>query len=119
MSTFESDMEIKSGVCVVWLRGHADTDNHDALKRRLDAAAKSKPKAVILDLTKLEFITSLAIGEFISLYRSLKTNLAPVYIANPTEYVGQVIAKTSLDATIPVYPSINDAMMAMTEPDRV
>ncbi len=118
MSVFDSDMELVNEVCVVGLRGYADAENHDALQKQFASVIDAKAKAVVLDLSKLSFITSLAIGEFISLYRAKRAQSCAVYMAAPNDYVGAVITKTRLDATLPVYPTVQDAVNALSMPEK-
>lgn len=114
MSTFEGDTDYRDNIAVVSMRGYADAENHDALRSLLGKLTDKPCRAIVLDFSKLAFLTSLAIGEIISLYRAKKGHNCAMYIAGPNEYVGSVISKTRLDATIPVYPSIDEAINALT-----
>ncbi|MBL8991669.1 MAG: STAS domain-containing protein [Phycisphaerae bacterium] len=110
MDALRVDVQERAGATVVRLDGQASIMTEDAIKRLVDRLRALHPKRIVLDLAKLTFISSLAIGLFVSLERDLKTHGGQVAIAAANNDVGKVIQRCRLDTIMPVYESVDQAM---------
>lgn len=97
---------------VLWLKGSADIANHDNLQSFIKPVKEGGSKNVVLDIRQLQFVTSLAIGEFLALSRAKKQAGGKVTIAGPNEYVSGVFAKARLTTVIPVFATLDEAVEA-------
>lgn len=114
MSTFNCHIEDGAdGCCLVALTGSADVAANDQLKAALDRVRTTKSSAVIVDLAKLEFLTSLAIGELIALRRSLRERKVEMAVSNPNSYIESVFSKVRFNSAVPVYSTIGEARSAL------
>lgn len=102
------------GFCLVALTGSADIESHERLKQYLEPVRSTKCQKVIVDLSKLEFLTSLAIGELIALRRSLRDKQIEMAVTGPNQYVDSVFSKVRFSNAVPVYPSIDNARLGLT-----
>ncbi|MBX3386210.1 MAG: STAS domain-containing protein [Phycisphaeraceae bacterium] len=103
------------GFCLVALTGSADIDAHERLKKMLAPVRETKCSKVIVDLAKLEFLTSLAIGELISLRRSLRDRQVEMAVCAPNSYIESVFSKVRFSNAVPVYPSIANARLGFSD----
>jgi len=99
-------------LCVILLRGSADMENHDAMHKHFSQAAEDGHRWAIIDLRHLSFLTSLAIGELLSLNKAKKAKGGHACLCGPNEYVASVISKTRLDQTMKVFRTLDEAIAA-------
>ena len=113
MSTLECFSEaVNVDLCVVSVRGSADMENHDAMHEHFSKVAADSSRWVIIDMQHLSFLTSLAIGEIVSLNKAKKAKGGHVCLSAPNEYIGSIINKVRLDLTVKVFPNLDAAMEA-------
>lgn len=110
MSELNVDIRAQGAATVVSFTGEAGVMNEDALKGVIDRLRRLHPKRLVLDLAALTFISSLAIGLFVSLEREMKTQGGQVTIAAANSEVGKVISRCKLDAIMPVFDRVEDAI---------
>jgi anti-anti-sigma factor len=113
LSTLECDSEaVNADVCVVSLRGSADMENHDAMHDHFVTVAADSSRWVIIDMRNLSFLTSLAIGEIVSLNKAKKARGGHVCLSAPNEYITSIINKVRLELTVKVCPNLDAAIEA-------
>jgi anti-anti-sigma factor len=93
---------------VVELVGQADV-SAQAMSEALAAEAAKAPQLLILDLSRLSFIDSSALGAIIRTHRALRGNGGKLALVNPSPSVARILQLVDIAHTIPVYPSVEDA----------
>lgn len=86
------------GTVQVNLRGDAGMAQADDLSRGLLPVVASKPSHVVLDLSELTFISSLAIGQLVILRRGLASHGGRVTIAGANERVLKALRHARLES---------------------
>ena len=80
------------------MKGDADLAAADTLSKALLPVIASKPSRVILDLAALTFISSLFVGQLVTLRRGLSSHGGKVIIAGAQERVLKVIRHAQVDS---------------------
>jgi len=109
-------VEHKGPALVIRMDGDAGLPDIGALEPRLNALVAGSPRLVVLDLRKLGFVSSLAIGLFVSLAQALKSRGGTLRLAAPNPDVELVFARTKLHAVIPVFANVETAVAAPVTP---
>ena len=90
---------------ILHLDGRFDFSARKTFKDAVDQAAEAGGP-VILDLEKVIFVDSSALGLLVICHQNLKTKKIPLYMANPQTYVKQVLDLANIGKMIPTYPSL-------------
>ena len=85
-------------VTIVTMRGDADLAAADVLSNALLPIAASRPAYVMVDLAGLTFISSLGIGQLVSLRRGLAAHGGKVTIAAPQPRVMQALKHAQVES---------------------
>ena len=95
------------------ISGRLDTPGTNAIAEQLSELAATDRKGVIVDLSAVEFLSSIGIGELIATAKAVRArggNL--VLIASGTSIVMMSLKTTGIDQVIPVYQFAPDAHVA-------
>jgi anti-anti-sigma factor len=96
-------VEIKEpspGVAVVAIRGSATRDTLEPIERAVAQTLKARPSAVTLDLGGLEFISSLAIGQFVILASGTKKIGGKLTTVNASDDVALALRRCKVDTLL-------------------
>src|SRR6516165_6867695 len=77
-------------------------------------AARRRP--ALVDLSQLEFISSLAMGMFISCAQSLRRQNAKLVLLNPQPVVEEALNAVGLGQAVPIAHSLDEAMSILFPP---
>lgn len=110
MNALKVDFTDRDGATVVSFTGEAGMMNEEALKKTVERVSRLHPKRLILDLAKLTFISSLAIGLLVTLEKDIKSHGGRVSIAAANNDVGKVIQRCKLDTIMPVFGTVEEAI---------
>jgi anti-anti-sigma factor len=106
-SSLEVELENHSpSIVVVRVSGEADRDQADYLARELDSATKEGPRFVILDLTRLNFLSSAALGCLEGLRREECWRGNEVWLAGLKPAVWLALQAAGLDGRFPIRDSV-------------
>lgn len=108
--------EVKPTTSVAFIKGTADVASHNQFQSIMKTVGAAEAKNIVLDLRQLEFITSLAVGEMITLNKGKKAGGGRVVIAGPNQYVAGVFAAARIHAVIPIYKTVEEAVAACDKP---
>ncbi len=95
---------------IVELRGSASMVEVDAFARQTDRLAAGRPKLLVLDLTRLEFLASLAIGQIVAMHKSVLLHGGRVTLAAPNPQVLGVLERCNLRAVMPICATLDEAL---------
>lgn len=111
MSDLVVFFEPKGDCIVLNLQGSADMDNAAKLDTAIDDAIKQKPRIVVVDLSGIRYMNSLAIGAIVRLHLSLKKHSGQARIAAPSAYAESVLKASKITSGISVYPTSAAALV--------
>jgi anti-sigma B factor antagonist/stage II sporulation protein AA (anti-sigma F factor antagonist) len=108
---------IGSGVAAIEVRGELDLATVGELATVVDRALNPGPKSLVIDLTRCAFIDSSVLSLLLDLRARLgnsdRSRLAVVADDQPHDQPLRVLRLTGLDAEIPVFASLPDALTAL------
>ena len=106
-SSLEVELENHSpSIVVVRVSGEADRDQADYLARQLDSATKEAPRFVILDLTRLNFLSSAALGCLEGFRREEYWRGSEVWLAGLKPAVWLALRAAGLDGRFTIRDSV-------------
>jgi anti-anti-sigma factor len=100
----------RDGAVILSLSGLIGIGESEILEREIQNVIQMKPKIVVLDLQRLTFLNSLAIGAFLKLHQAVKPGGGSVRLAQPTDFVLGVIKAGKMQSILPIFPSVDDAI---------
>jgi anti-anti-sigma factor len=100
----------RDGVRIVLLKGEAGVAEAQELASIMIELAASRPKKLVLDLSLLTFISSLALGEMAALANSLRRFESRLAIAAAAPLIGGAIRRVRLDKSYEVFGSLDAAV---------
>jgi anti-anti-sigma factor len=102
--------EVKPATAVAFIKGTADIASHEDFQKAIKDIDAHAAKNIVLDIRQLDFLTSLAVGEMISLSKSKKRLGGKVVLAGPNQYVMSVFTAARLSTVIPIYATVDEAV---------
>jgi anti-anti-sigma factor len=112
MSLFSIQIDEQPGGMIAHLQGEATNAEADRLRDGLKAILKQRCLRVVLDLSELQFVASLSLGELIRFRRDLQTYGGELRLASARPNVEEVFRKTRLVELFPMYA---DPCQALTD----
>ncbi|MFL5955468.1 MAG: STAS domain-containing protein [Gaiellaceae bacterium] len=103
-------VEEQGGSVIVRLGGELDLYNADDIRRALAQAIDSRPEKIVVDMAKVEFVDSTALGVLIEA-RS-KLGRPGLMLAAPQLETRRTLQVSGLDRHLPVHDSVDDALSA-------
>lgn len=105
--------EIDGGVTNVILRGRLDTAGADSIDIKFNAVAGAK-RAVVVDLSNVNLLTSLGIRVLLLGARAVKSKGGKLVILSPDANVRAVLTTAKTDALIPIFDDRSAAIAAVS-----
>lgn len=105
--------ETNGGVTNVILRGRLDTAGADSIDLRFNAVAGAK-RAVVVDLSNVNLLTSLGIRVLLLGARAVKSKGGKLVILSPEPNVRAVLQAAKTDTLIPIFDDRNAAIAAVS-----
>jgi anti-sigma B factor antagonist len=101
------------------LAGRLDTQGVDRVETRFTSAIVAAGNSAIVDLSKVDFVTSLGIRLLVSTARNVKMRQAKLALFGASEQVGQVFETVFLQKIIPIYATEAEALASIAAPPGV
>jgi anti-sigma B factor antagonist len=95
---------------VVRVSGSASMTEADRLQERLEDLAAQRVPVIILDLTEMDFISSLGLGAIITGHLKCRHHRGQIRLVNPTPAVRELLETTRLTTLFGVYDSVEKAL---------
>ena len=105
-------VEPRGDATVVQLTGWASMDVSAGLKDTLVNLVDAKRKQLILDLTDLEFISSVGLGGIIAAHIRCRHCDGTIKIVSPRPAIRELLSVTKLTKLFPIYDSVEKALAA-------
>ena len=98
-----------AGTCtVVELVGQADISAR-SMSEVLAAEVAKAPGLLVVDLSRLSFIDSSALGVIVRTHRALRANGGKLALVSPSPAVARILQLVDIAQTIPVYQNMGEA----------
>jgi len=104
--------ELEGGVTKVVLRGRLDSAGVAAIDVRFKEVTGSK-RAIVVDLSQVNFLTSLAIGMLVFGARAVANRGGKLVLSSPSEWVSSVLQSVEIEQLIPVVLDRSAAIAAV------
>ena len=113
MSTFEASVTEVQGAQVLKLSGEARLSIESLEQKSLQLMA-TRPELVVVDLSEITFLSTLAMGSLVKLYRSLKAHGGKAILAAAQPRILGVLQHTKLDTLFGMSDSVENALQGKT-----
>lgn len=80
-----------------FLKGQIDSDNVSSLEKELDAALNEGKKNILLNMSRVDYLSSVGIRVIVKAYKAAKETGGNVSIELPSENVKKILVMTSLE----------------------
>jgi anti-sigma B factor antagonist len=105
----------RSGTAVLALNGDADLHSANELRARLGAAIEAGAVVVVVDLSEVTFIDSMALGVLLEAMKRLRARGGVLHIVGPRPDVRRIFEITLLDRIFPLDATRSEALAARAE----
>ena len=102
---------LNGAVVVRFLRSaHVESRSNEPLAGLLSALKSSKPKAVVVDLSRLEWANSLFLGILVGLNKELQNQERKLIVACVSEQVQDILRLTGVHRLLSIHKTLADAL---------
>ncbi len=98
----------KKEYCLVKIQGEVSGDASQNLLSELESVEKSSPLAIILDLSRVEYMDSSGVGVLIRIFKRMREKNAGFAIVGLNRKLSEVFEVTRLDRVFDFYASLRD-----------
>lgn len=98
---------LPSGATVITLKGRMDVAGAGAIDVRF-AAVTAANRAVIVDMSEVEYIASMGLRTLIMAAKSAASKRGRIVIARPSEMVATVIATAGVESLLPMVETLEE-----------
>jgi anti-sigma B factor antagonist len=103
-----TEVQLDDRITHLAIVGQLDIAGLHAIDTRFHALTASRRRPSLIDLSGLEFITSLGMGMFVSCARSLQRFGAKMVLLNPRPEIEEVLKAVGIDQGIPIVRSVEE-----------
>lgn len=107
--------EKADGKAIIYLDGRFDFGARKAFKDAMDRIA-GEGSPIVLDLGKVTFVDSSALGLLVICHQNLKNKKIPFFLVNPQTYVKQVLDLANIGKMIPLYQTLEEVQKGCAVP---
>lgn len=100
---------------VLDINGRFDFAARRDFKEALDRLQQAECRHVILNLEKVSFVDSSALGLLVVAHQNLKLKEGRISLVNPQSYVRQILDLANVPRMIPVFPTIEEACAGFSQ----
>ncbi|HOK54083.1 MAG TPA: STAS domain-containing protein [Armatimonadota bacterium] len=100
---------LENGVPVIKLEGEVDVYTAPQLKQQMISLLESGTKQIVIDLTKVEYFDSTALGVLIGGLKRMRERDGNLSLICPNPRIRRVFEITGLDKVFDIYNSVDDA----------
>lgn len=111
MATACELVEAGDSLTHVRLVGPLDIAGVGTVSLKFTAATAGRKRHVVVDMSLVEFVSSIGLGMLVQAARALKPDGKRVVLLAPTPTVASVIRASKLDAVMPIAESMDAALM--------
>lgn len=108
MSELTLEITANAHATIVHFNGSAGLEGSAELDRKLTILSAQRPNVVIFELSRLTFISSLAMGSLISFAHGLTRRGGKVAITGAQPMVDQALRRIRMESVMPLYASVDE-----------
>jgi anti-sigma B factor antagonist len=105
--------DLEDGIRMIRLIGRLDLEGAEAADLKLTSLAAVKKGFVIVDLDKVEFMSSIGVSVIVRVARALMSREGRLVLLKPQPNVADVLMRTQIDQVIPVCGDLASARTAV------
>ncbi len=109
---FHMEVRQDGPAAVIRIRGSAGMTEAERLRTELEALALRKTPTIVLDLTEMDFISSMGLGAIINGHLKCRHHNGRVVLVNPQASVRRLLETTRLTKLFSVHESVAQALTA-------
>ncbi|MDX2116240.1 MAG: STAS domain-containing protein [Planctomycetota bacterium] len=110
MAAFSVDVVGKPAGFIVKLSGRAGGPESEQLEEQLNRLVALKPQMIVVDMTGLEYLSSMGVSALIRLHRSMKEAGGKTALASVPDAMLKLLQSVKLDNLMPIYGKAADAL---------
>lgn len=104
------EVEDRGPAKIAHLIGSANMVASGDLKEQLIALADSDPEKLVLELSQLDFISSVGLGGIIAVHLRCRHQNTAITLVNPSPEIRELLDITNLTKLFPIHASVDDAL---------
>lgn len=112
MADLVIETETTHPATIVRMKGWAGLSQQATLDREVTRLSAAAHALLVLDLSELSGLTSLAVSQFVMLHRAVRSRGGQIRIGGCSDEVRLVLERCKLDSVIPIFGSVDDAIAA-------
>lgn len=101
-------VEKSKGFFTLFLTGSLDTSTHQVLDNKLQPVLSALPKAVILDMKGVEYLSSMGVGVIFKTRKALEANSAELLMVNLKPQVQNVLDIVKALPSMEVFSDVDE-----------
>lgn len=109
--TFSATLETRNNEAFITLSGDLDASTANEFKTKVEEAAAIEPKALILDMTSLDYMASAGLRVLIFANQKMGQGV-DIYLVSPQELVLSTIEKTGFHHSVQIVDKYENAVTA-------
>lgn len=107
--------EERDGIMIIHLRGQfIGGDETDELRKILNGLAEEKKTSLVIDLEKVTYLNSTALGVLISTHANFTKRNSKVALCNISKNIENIFVITKLTLVFDIYPTVDDAIKKLS-----
>ena len=107
--------EEHNGITVVRLRGQfIGGEETDDLRKLLNQMAEEKKSALVVDLEKVTYLNSTALGVLISTHANFTKRNSRIALCNISKNIENIFVITKLTLVFDIYPTVDEAIKQLS-----
>jgi anti-sigma B factor antagonist len=107
---FSIEVERRAEAAVVRLAGSCTMTASDRLAQSLVSLATERPKLIVVDLGRLDFIESTGLGAIVAGFLRCRRHEGEVRLVGPAPEIAHLLEVTRLNQLFRVHPSVDEAI---------
>ena len=109
--TFSATLEVRNNEAFITLSGDLDASTANEFKAKVEEAAATEPKVLILDMTSLDYMASAGLRVLIFAKQKMGQDV-DIYLVSPQELVRSTIEKTGFHHSVHIVDKYESAVTA-------
>ena len=95
-ANLEITEDVEGKMCKFFAKGRVDSNNAEVLQNKLDKVLKEGYESIILNMEKIDYLSSIGIRIMLKTYKHACDNELSFRIENPSEIVKNVLGMVAL-----------------------
>ena len=108
------DVERTDGYTVLSATGYLDVSTSPRLREKIHSVAEEAPSVLLIDLGEIEFIDSSALGVVLNGWKLMQAAGGVLAVVSPQPRITRVFEITALHLSVQLFPSVDEAVAALT-----